>query len=343
MTWTRPEQRVNRRREDMIFPDKTRTCMDCGETKPWTEFPPKGCDANGLVIRVLPRCDPCNVAERARQREQAKGQEPEVFLDPAPLRQFLLDNIAQRGEPTHALKPNEIPHVMALELESGVPARRIYGVLRAEFQSVSMDVADRLITGLGGVFAMVYPYDGGADDQEMTEAERLALLTKRCNRCREVKSWTEFATRVRFEDGTVRRVEGHCKACERKRRLAQYHRNVEVEKERTRQYRAAHPERVKATQTRYRQENRQAILAANRRRYQETAEERRAYARQYREKHREEVREKARLYREQNRELILQRKRDYRARKKAERLAAEQAKVIALPVTEQQPELELAA
>lgn len=66
-----------------------------------------------------------------------------------------------------------------------------------------------------------------------------------------------------------------------------------ADRERSRRYRLAHPEKVKACQKRWYQEHREEYLAKQRATYHDNLETSRAYmrswAKSYREKHREEI------------------------------------------------------
>lgn len=139
----------------------TRCCSRCGVTKTWREFPVRSRWENGTVRTVLSACRSCqnllNLDWQARNRERRSAYEkarrrrvrvkPQVLLDAGPLRAFL----AGDGRDQEVLA--EV---------SGVSERTIRALVRGERGLVQLATADRLVTRLGGVLELVYPYEDAA-------------------------------------------------------------------------------------------------------------------------------------------------------------------------------------
>lgn len=144
---------------------RTKVCARCGETKRWSEFPPRTRWEDGTVRTVFSYCRPCQVKvcrkwqsgngrerwleykkgwnrDRQSKEKQQVDRLPDVPV--GPLRDWLNARFAE------GLGQREAAAL------TGVPERSVTRILHESEERVSHEMADRLITGLGGVFCLVY-------------------------------------------------------------------------------------------------------------------------------------------------------------------------------------------
>lgn len=154
-------------------------------------------------------------------------------------------------------------------------------------------------------------------------------IIKRCTKCGETKSLTEFHKDARKPDG----LRCECKACAKIVRAKWHAANPEKDRARTAKWRAKNPEKHKAYAIEYRRANPERVKAARAKRYAANSdkaragavkyyaaniEKRREYAVEYRSKNPEKVRAAAAKYRAANPEKRCIYEHNRRARKLAD-------------------------
>lgn len=141
---------------------------------------------------------------------------------------------------------------------------------------------------------------------------------KQCKKCGETKSYEEFRKRMGMRDGRV----NACRECEREYTRQWYKANPERGRETSHKYRKSHREKVLRYNRKYREANHEKLLESGRQWYKANSGKKCEYAKKYREAnpeharkyqeaHLKERREYSRRYCEVNREKLREHSRQY--------------------------------
>jgi len=143
--------------------------------------------------------------------------------------------------------------------------------------------------------------------------------TKRCSKCKETKSVTEFSKDRCQKDG----LQSKCKSCGRQYYQENREKKLEYVKQyyqenrgrilkKVKQYRQENKEKIREYKKQYYHENRERILEYSRQLYQENRERRSENNKQYYQENRGRILKKVKQYRQENKEKIREYKKQYR-------------------------------